>query len=51
MAPMYKVFLSSTSRDLEAYRKAVRDVIDKLGDFTAIAMENFGARDARATDF
>jgi hypothetical protein len=48
---MYKVFLSSTSRDLADYREAVLDVIAKLDDFQTIAMENFGARDASAIDF
>jgi uncharacterized protein DUF4062 len=45
---MYKIFLSSTSRDLEAYREAVHRVIDGLPGFTLVKMEDFGARDASA---
>ena len=43
---MYKVFLSSTSRDLTAYREAVHRAIDGLPGFQLIKMEDFGARDA-----
>jgi hypothetical protein len=42
----YKVFLSSTSRDLEPYREAVHRVIDGLPGFQLVKMEDFGARDA-----
>ncbi len=47
---MYKVFLSSTSRDLEAYREAVHRAIDGLPGFTLVKMEDFGAQDANAKD-
>jgi hypothetical protein len=47
---MYKVFLSSTSRDLDAYREAVHRAIDGLPGFTLVKMEDFGARDANAKD-
>ncbi len=43
---MYKVFLSSTSRDLEAYREAVHRAIDGLPGFSLVKMEDFGARAA-----
>jgi hypothetical protein len=46
----YKVFLSSTSRDLEPYREAVHRVIDGLPGFQLVKMEDFGARDANAKD-
>jgi Domain of unknown function (DUF4062) len=46
---MYKVFLSSTSRDLADYREAVHQAIDNLDGFHLIRMENFGARDTNAT--
>jgi Domain of unknown function (DUF4062) len=42
---MYKVFLSSTSRDLAAYREAVHRAIDRLDGFVLVRMEDFGARD------
>jgi Novel STAND NTPase 1/Domain of unknown function (DUF4062) len=42
---MYKVFLSSTSRDLTAYREAVHRAIDQLDGFDLVKMEDFGARD------
>ncbi len=45
---MYKVFLSSTSRDLTAYREAVHRAIDQLDGFSPIMMEHFGARDENA---
>ncbi len=48
---MYKVFLSSTARDLSAYRKAVADAINRLDDFHCVRMEDFGARNAQADDF
>jgi hypothetical protein len=47
---MYKVFLSSTSRDLADYREAVHRAIDGLGLFQLVKMEDFGARDANAKD-
>jgi HAD superfamily phosphoserine phosphatase-like hydrolase len=43
---MKRIFVSSTFRDLEAHRKAVREIIRQLGAVD-IAMENFGARDER----
>ncbi len=41
---MYKVFLSSTSRDLTAYREAVHRAIDQLDGFDLVKKEDFGAR-------
>ena len=46
----YRVFLSSTSRDLDAYREAVHRAIDGLPGFQLVKMEDFGARDASAKD-
>jgi hypothetical protein len=45
---MYKVFFSSTSRDLADYREAVRRALDGMPGFRLIKMEDFGARDANA---
>ena len=45
----YRVFLSSTSKDLAAYRKAVHRAIDALDGFEPIRMESFGAGDTDAT--
>ena len=45
------VFLSSTGRDLAAYRKAAGDAINALDGYKCIRMEEFGARDAMADDF
>ncbi len=47
---MYKVFLSSTSRDLEVYREAVHRAIDGLPGLQLVKMEDFGARNAKAKD-
>ena len=48
---MIKVFLSSTAKDLAAYREAVDRVIRDLRDFYCFPMENFGAQDAPPSDF
>ncbi len=48
---MYRVFLSSTARDLTAYRDAVTDAINRLDGFHCVRMEDFGARDTLADDF
>jgi HAMP domain-containing protein len=48
---MYKVFLSSTSRDLQAYRDAVRKAIAGLDGFEVVGMEDFSARDAAPKAF
>ena len=45
------VFLSSTGKDLAAYREAAGDAINKLDGYQCIRMEDFGARDAMADDF
>ncbi len=47
---MYKIFLSSTSCDLDGYREAVHRAIDGLAVFTLVKMEDFGAQDANAKD-
>jgi hypothetical protein len=39
------IFLSSTSKELQDYRSAVRMAISKLDGYTCIAMEEFGSRD------
>lgn len=43
------VFISSTFKDLEAFRKTVRDAVRQLGAVD-ISMEHFGARDDRPKD-
>jgi hypothetical protein len=48
---MRKVFLSSTSRDLIAYREAVAKAIHGLDDYHCVRMEDFGARDQQALEF
>ena len=45
------IFLSSTGRDLAAYRQAAGDAINALDGYKCIRMEEFGARDAMADDF
>ena len=45
---VYRVFLSSTSKDLAAHREAVHRAIDGLDGFDPIRMETFGARDTDA---
>jgi len=45
------VFLSSTAKDLTAYRRAAGDAINALDGYKCIRMEDFGARDAMADDF
>lgn len=46
-----QLFLSSTAKDLAAHREVVLEAIRDLSGWQAIAMENFGARDAAADDF
>lgn len=46
----YRVFLSSTSRDLVEYREAVHRAIDGLPGFQLVKMEDFGARNASPKD-
>lgn len=48
---MYKIFLSSTARDLAEYREAVFQAICRMDGFHCIRMEDFGARDSMADDF
>src|ERR687895_467637 len=48
---MYKVFLSSTARDLANYREAVFRDIRRMDEFHCVRMEDFGARDSIASDF
>ena len=45
------VFLSSTARDLSAYREKVAEVINRQDGFKCVRMEEFGARDAQADEF
>ena len=44
---MTRVFLSSTTRDLESYRDAIYKAIVGLDGYHCMRMEDFGARDAR----
>jgi hypothetical protein len=46
-----KVFLSSTFRDLQAYRAELSEALRKLDGWHSIRMEDFGARDSQAADF
>ncbi len=48
---MRKVFVSSTARDLSAYREAVYRAIERLDGFHGVRMEDFGARDAESDEF
>ena len=48
---MHNVFLSSTARDLAAYRDAVTKAINRLDGFHCVRMEDFGARAAQADGF
>ncbi len=48
---MIKVFLSSTSKDLSAYRDAVYAAIEGLDGFHCVRMEDFGARNIAAQEF
>lgn len=45
LLPMTKVFISSTSKDLDVYRQAAYKAVQKLDGYHGIIMENFGARD------
>lgn len=48
---MYKVFLSSTVRDLAEYREDVFRAICRMDGFHCVRMEDFGARDSMADAF
>src|SRR5689334_8307483 len=48
---MRSVFISSTFKDLIPHRTAVIDAVNSLDGFSAMAMEEFGARDADAGAF
>src|SRR5918992_415396 len=48
---MYKVFLSSTARDLAEYREDVFRAICRMDGFHCVRMEYFGARDSMADAF
>jgi hypothetical protein len=48
---MFQVFLSSTARDLAAYREAATRAIHGIDGFHCVRMEDFGARDAMADAF
>ena len=48
---MWKIFLSSTSRDLGEYRAAVIRAMRKLDRFYCKPMEDFGARSAHALEY
>jgi tetratricopeptide (TPR) repeat protein len=46
-----EIFLSSTAKDLAAYRTAVHDRLMRTGLFHCIWQEDFGAQNAGAVDF
>jgi Domain of unknown function (DUF4062)/inactive STAND len=48
---MWRVFLSSTFRDLVDYRRALCDAIESLDGYYCVRMETFGARAWDAVDF
>ena len=48
---MQQVFLSSTAKDLDAYRDKVAEAIHRLDGFNCIRMEEFGARELQADAF
>ncbi len=48
---MTTVFLSSTGRDLTAYREAVYAAIEGIDGYHCVRMEDFGARDQGAAEF
>jgi hypothetical protein len=45
-----KIFLSSTVRDLELHRLACIDLVNKLGNYINISMENYGVIDSPPVD-
>lgn len=45
------VFLSSTTRDLIEYRKAVYEAINRMDGYHCVRMEDFGARNSLTADF
>jgi hypothetical protein len=49
--PNKTVFLSSTARDLQEYRKAAYHAIEGLDGYDCVRMEDFGARDQEADEF
>jgi hypothetical protein len=51
MAEIRTVFLSSTARDLAAYREAAYRAIHGLDGYHCVRMEDFGARDWDADEF
>ncbi|MFL6261902.1 MAG: DUF4062 domain-containing protein, partial [Thermoanaerobaculia bacterium] len=50
MANFTTVFLSSTAKDLQPWRDAVAEAIQKMSGFHVIRMEDFGAVDAAPAD-
>ena len=48
---MHKVFLSSTARDLQAYRDEVFHALQKCDDVHVVRMEDFGARAERTDEY
>jgi len=51
MATVKTVFLSSTAKDLAAYREAAYRAISGMDGWHCVRMEDFGARDYEADDF
>ena len=48
---IYTVFLSSTRKDLVAYREAAATAINKVPEFKCVGMEDFGAVDGDAATY
>ncbi|MBM3500212.1 MAG: DUF4062 domain-containing protein, partial [Armatimonadetes bacterium] len=51
VAPIRRVFLSATAKDLAAHREAARKAIERLEGFHCDCMENWGAQDDEADHF
>jgi len=48
---MVRVFLSSTARDLQTYRDAVYQAIQRLDGYQCVRMEDFGARSGTPEEY
>ncbi|MCP3916640.1 MAG: DUF4062 domain-containing protein [bacterium] len=48
---IYTIFLSSTAKDLAAYRDAVCEAINAHDDYKCVRMEDFGARSSGVREF
>jgi DNA polymerase III delta prime subunit len=50
LSPVIRVFVSSTSRDLQAERQAVEAAVQRMGETKFVGMEYFGTRDETSRD-